>query len=135
MLDHFDAKRGMVKKLLDMLKAHAASEVSNGLKAPEGMPEDAHGIEIEHVEAIPAHKMDEPTPEHDVATKMAEGGYADAPEKKVPYESANGQPDKEGSAHEEVTESEGEREAEGDMEPVSEPTSMFESLFSRKKKK
>ena len=31
MTDHFDEKRGMVQKLLAMLKSHAANEVSNGL--------------------------------------------------------------------------------------------------------
>ena len=135
MHDHFDDKRGMVQKLLAMLKSHAVNEVEGGLKRPEGMPEDAHGIEIEHVEALPAHEMDEPTPEHDVITKMAKGGYADAPKKAIPYESADGQSDKEGSAHEEATESTMEREEEGDIEPVSEPTSMFSSLFIKKKKK
>lgn len=135
MTDHFDAKRGMVKQLLDMLKSHAVNEVESGLKKPEGMPEDTHGIAVEHVEVLPEHEMDEPTPEHDVITKAAEGGYVNAPEKAVPYESADGHPDKEGSAHEEATESETEREAEGDIEPVSEPTSMFANLFTKKKKK
>lgn len=134
-MDHFDAKRGMVKQLLDMLKSHAVNEVEGGMKKPEGMPEDAHGLEVERVEMLPGHEMDEPTPEHDVITKVAEGGYIDAPEKKIPYESADGHPDKEGSAHEEATESTAEREEEGDVEPVSEPTSMFESLFSKKKKR
>lgn len=135
MLDHFDEKRGMVKKLLEMLKSHAVGEVESGLKKPEGMPEDAHGIAVERVEALPAHEMDVPTPEHDVITKVAKGGYIDAPEKAIPYESTDGQPDKEGSAHEEATESTEEREEEGDIEPVSQPTSMFESLFSKKKRK
>jgi hypothetical protein len=85
--------------------------------------------------------MDKATPDHEVNTKLIDegkhtsstgynkGGYVDAPEKAIPYESANGQPDKEGSAHEEATESDSEREAEGDVEP------MFTSLFGRKKKK
>lgn len=118
MMDHFDAKRGMVKQLLDMLKKHASDEVNGGLKAPEGMPEDAHGIEIEKVEVIPDHKMDEPTPEHDVDThELAEGGVIPKP--------SEGKPDAEGSVHEEATESESEREAEGDIEPMHPAFSTF----------
>lgn len=139
MMDHFDEKRGMVKKLLDMLKSHAANEVSSGLSKPEG-EDDMHGIQVEKVELLPDHKMDEPTPEHDVVThEMHEGGVVDKvnatdPTPKIhsgpiPYESADGQPDKEGSAHEEATESDAERESEGDVTP------MFESFFGRRKKK
>lgn len=134
-MDHFDAKRGMVKKLLDMLKSHAVGEVEGGLKKPEGMPEDAHGVEVEHVEVLPEHKMDEPTPEHEVVTKAAEGGYVDAPEKEIPYESEEGHPDMEGAAHKEAVEPQEEREEEGDEESVSHPSSMFENLFAKKKKK
>jgi len=52
--DGFDAKRGMVKKLLDMLKNHASNEVSKGIGAEkEGMevsggmpaPEPPKGLE------------------------------------------------------------------------------------------
>jgi len=131
MLDHFDEKHKMVQQLLSMLKNHAVNEVESGLKKPEGEPNDIHGVEVEKVEVLPEHEMDEPTPEHDVVTKMAEGGYADAPAKKIPYESADGHPDKEGSAHEEVTESEAEREKEGDIEPPS----MFASFLGRRKKR
>ncbi len=142
MNDEFSAKRGMVKQLLEMLKQHASNEVNTGLQKPEGEG-DMHGLEVSHVEVLPDHKMDEVTPEHDIREeedqpseeKMAKGGYVDAPAKSIPYESADGHPDKEGSAHEEATESEMEREAEGDIEPVSEPTSMFSSLFAKKKKK
>jgi hypothetical protein len=49
----------------------------------------------------------------------------------IPYESAEGHPDKEGSAHEEATESEAEREMEGDIHPAS----MFESFLGKKKRK
>ncbi len=142
MKDGFDEKRGMVQKLLAMLKENASNEVSTGLQKPEGEG-DMHGLEVSHVEVLPDHKMDGVTPEHDIREeenqpheeKMAKGGYVDAPAKSIPYESADGQPDKEGSAHEEATESESEREAEGDIEPVSEPTSMFANLFAKKKKK
>lgn len=116
-MDHFDAKRGMVKQLLDMLKKHASDEVGTGLQHPEG-EEDMHGIQTETVEILPEHKMDEPTPEHDVIThEMSKGGAVPAPEA--------GQPDKEGSAHEEATESESEREAEGDIEPMHPAFSTF----------
>lgn len=141
-MDQFEERHKVVQQLLSMLKNHAASEVESGLKKPEGEG-DMHGLEVSHVEVLPDHKMDEPTPEHDIREeedqpheeKMAKGGYVDAPERPIPYESAEGHPDKEGSAHEEATESEEEREAEADEEPVSQPTSMFESLFSKKKKK
>ena len=139
MMDHFDAKRGMVKQLLDMLKKHASDEVGNGLQHPEGEG-DMHGIQAERVEVLPEHEMDHPTPEHDVVThELHDGGVVEKvnatdPTPKIhsgpiPYESANGQPDKEGSAHEEATETDAERESEGDITP------MFESLFGRKKKK
>ncbi len=138
MLDPFDEKRGMVKKLLDMLKSHASAEVDGGLKKPEGSP-DMHGIQAEKVEAAD-HEMDYPTPEHDVLThEMSHGGVVEKvnatdPTPKIhsgpiPYESEQGHPDKEGSAHEEATESESEREAEGGVEP------MFAALFGKKKKK
>lgn len=135
-MDSFEEKRGMVKKLLAMLKEHASSEVSNGLQKPEGEG-DMHGLEVSHVEVLPDHKMDETTPEHSIREeedqpseeKMAKGGYVDAPAKAIPYESADGQPDKEGAAHEEATESDEERELEGDVTP------MFDSFFGKKKKK
>ncbi len=123
MMDHFDAKRGMVKQLLDMLKNHASSEVSNGLMKPEGEG-DMHGVQVEKVEVLPEHEMDHPTPEHDVETKeLNEGGVVPDP--------SMGQPEKEGAAHEEATESESEREAEGDIEPPS----MFASFLGKRKKK
>lgn len=75
MMDDFDEKRSMVKMLMDMLKGSAAKEVSDGLKKPEGEPDDMHGIQVEKVEMVPDHEMDEPTPEHDVIThEMHEGG-------------------------------------------------------------
>lgn len=141
MMDPFDEKRGMIKQLLGMLKTHASNEVDGGLQKPEGEG-DMHGIQAEKVEVLPDHKMDEPTPEHDVVThEMHEGGVVEKvnatdPTPKIhsgpiPYESAEGQPDKEGSAHEEATESEAEREQEGDIQP----TTMFESFLSKKRKK
>lgn len=150
MQDQFDKKRGMVQELLSMLKRHAADEVNSGLQKPEGEG-DMHGIQGEKVEVLPDHEMDKATPEHEVDTKLidegkhtssmgySEGGVVDKvnatdPTPKIhsgpiPYESADGRPDKEGSAHEEATESESEREAEGDITP------MFTSLFGKKKKK
>jgi hypothetical protein len=135
-MDSFDEKRGMVAKLLAMLKDHAANEVSNGLQKPDGEG-DMHGLEVSHVEVLPDHKMDESTPEHDVREeedqpeKMHTGGIVDKVSPTVPptMDSQEGQPEKEGSAHEEATESDSEREAEGDIEP------MFMSLFGKKKKK
>ncbi|SRR5216684_1664372 len=140
--DSFEEKHKMVAQLLEMLKGHAANEVNSGLSKPEGEG-DMHGIQVEKVELLPEHEMDKATPEHEVDTKLvpegketanlgySKGGYTDAPVKPIPYESANGQPDKEGSAHEEATESESEREAEGDIEPAS----MFSSFLGKKKKK
>jgi len=144
MTDHFDEKHKMIQKLLGMLKSHAVGEVEGGLKHPEGEG-DMHGIQAERVE-VADHDMDHPTPEHDVVThELSKGGVVEKVNATdptpnihsgpIPYESAEGHPDKEGSAHEEATESEAEREAEGDVEPVSEPTSMFASLFAKKKKK
>lgn len=138
-MDPFDKKREMIEQLMGMLRKHASDEVSSGLEKPEGEG-DMHGVEIEKVEVLPGHEMDKPTPEHEVDTKMVDegkhsvlgydkGGYVDAPEKEIPYEHADGHPDKEGSAHEEATESEEEREEEGDVEP------MFTSLFGKKRKK
>lgn len=135
MLDNLDGKRGMVKQLLDMLKSHASNEVSSGMKAPEGMPEDAHGIEVSKVEVLPGHEMDEPTPEHDVIEspmeKMADGGYADVAEKAAPMGAEDGHPEIEGAAHAEADESDAEREDEGDIDPPS----MFASFLGKKRKK
>ena len=142
MQDLFDEKRGIIKQLLGMLKAHASNEVGSGLHKPEGEG-DMHGVQAEKVEVLPDHEMDKSTPEHEVETKLIDedkhtanmgydkGGYVDAPAKPIPYESADGHPDKEGSAHEEATESEAEQEKEGDIEPAT----MFESFLSRKRKK
>jgi hypothetical protein len=145
-MDSFDAKHEMMKKLLDMLKEHASNEVANGLQHPEGEG-DMHGIQAERVEVLPEHGMDESTPEHDVVThELHSGGVVDKVSPTVPLkmDSQKGQPDKEGSAHEEATEPESERVAEGDITPMpgdkyteaeSEPPSMFASFLSRKKKK
>lgn len=144
MNDMFDEKRGMVRKLLDMLKAHAASEVSSGLRKPEGEG-DMHGVQVEKVEILPDHEMDKSTPEHEIDTKLipegqhtanlgySKGGIVEDVNVEasgaIPMESKQGHPDKEGAAHEEVTESEAERESEGDITP------MFESFFGKRKKK
>jgi hypothetical protein len=167
MNDAFDEKRGMVKKLLDMLKSHAANEVSSGLSKPEGEG-DMHGVQIEKVEVLPDHEMDKATPEHEVDTKLvpegketanlgySKGGVVEKvnatdPTPKIhsgpiPYESADGQPDKEGAVHKEVGEGMEKRDAlttTEHEEPLDteypeaapEPSSMFQSFLSRKRKK
>lgn len=148
MMDSFDEKRGMVKKLLDMLKDHASSEVYTGLQHPEGEG-DMHGIQAERVEVLPEHEMDVPTPEHDVVThEMHTGGVVDKVSPIVPakMDSQKGQPDKQGSVHKELGESLPERDAlttTEHEEPLgteypeaeSEQPSMFASFLSRKKKK
>ncbi len=113
MTDHFDEKRGMVQKLLAMLKSHAANEVSTGLAKPEG-EDDMHGLEVAHVEVLPDHNMDESTPEHDVReeedqpdeAKMHTGGIVDKVSPTIPptMDSEMGMPDKEGAVHKEVKE-------------------------------
>jgi hypothetical protein len=152
MSDPFSEKRGMVQMLLKMLKQHASNEVDSGLKRPEGEG-DMHGLQDEKVEVLPEHEMDKSTPEHEVDTKLipegqhtanmnySKGGVVEKvnatdPTPKIhsgpiPYEpgSGDGQPEKQGSAHEEATESQEERQAEGDTTP-----SMFEMFLRRKKK-
>jgi hypothetical protein len=149
-MDSFEKKHEMIQQLLSMLKSHAVNEVEGGLKKPEGEG-DMHGIQTERVEDVD-HEMDHPTPEHDVVThEMNKGGMAynkggvvdkvstEDPTPKIhsgpmPHEpqSGDGKPEGEGSAHEEATESDEEREMEGDIEPMHSP---FESFLSRKKKK
>ena len=73
MTDPFDKKRAMMGQLLDMLKRHASDEVDSGLKKPEGEG-DMAGVQIEKVEVLPEHEMDEPTPVHEVDTKMVPEG-------------------------------------------------------------
>lgn len=137
-MDMFDEKRGMVKQLLDMLKQHASSEVENGLQKPDGEG-DMHGIQVEKVEVLPDHKMDEPTPEHDVIThEMNTGGMVpDSPE---------GQPDRQSAVHKELGESLPERDAlttteheepldEEYRDASEEPSSMFQSFLGKKKRK
>lgn len=152
-MDSFDEKRGMVQKLLAMLKSHATNEVESGLKKPDGEG-DMHGLEVSHVEVLPDHKMDEVTPEHDIreeedqpdSEKMATGGYVDAPKKEIPYGSAEGHPDKMGAAHKEVGEGMAKRDAlttTEHEEPLdteypeagSEPPSLFASFLGKRKKK
>lgn len=124
-MDEFESKHGMMKMLMDMLKKSASDEVSNGLTKPEGEG-DMHGMEVEKVEVLPDHNMDEPTPEHDVKPEgMADGGKIVEPEGMLP--------DKDGAAHEEADESEAERRSEGDIENDNLPP--FATLFGKKKKK
>lgn len=138
MMDSFDEKRGMVKKLLDMLKDHASNEVNTGLQKPEGEG-DMHGLQVEKVEVLPDHKMETPTPEHDVIThEMNTGGMVpDSPE---------GQPDKKAAIHKELGESLPKRDAlttTEHQEPLdteypeaeSQPSSMFASFLGKRKKK
>lgn len=131
-MDPFEERHKVVQQLLDILKRHASDEVDSGLHKPEGEG-DMHGLQIEKVEVLPDHEMDKATPEHEVDTKLIDEGKHTA---NMGYDKGGivpmaeeGQPEKEGSAHEEATESEAEREEEGDIEP------MFTSLFGRKKKK
>lgn len=70
-MDEFDEKRNMVKMLLDMLKGSASEEVMNGMKKPEGMPEDAKGLEIEKVSVLP-HEHEEPSDISPEAATMAD---------------------------------------------------------------
>jgi hypothetical protein len=149
MMDEFDEKHKMMQKLLGMLKDHASSEVAGGLAKPEGEG-DMHGLEVERVEVAP-HEMDHSTPEHDVDTKEYHtGGIVDkvSPEIKLPMEpqSGEGEPEMEGAAHKEALMPLETREAkatEEDQEPhdrtyaeaESEPSSMFQSFLSRKKKR
>lgn len=130
MLDHFDEKRGMVQKLLAMLKSHAANEVSTGLKRPEGEG-DMRGLEVSHVEVLPDHKMDEVTPEHDIREEENQPAPDEMNTGGMVPDSSEGQPEIKGAAHEEATESEAEREAEGDIAPVS----LFSNFLGKKKRK
>ena len=153
MMDSFDEKRGMVKKLLDMLKDHASNEVSNGLQKPEGEG-DMHGIETAHVEVLPDHKMDEVTPEHDVREEedqpegMHTGGIVDKVSPVIPptMDSEAGQPDKMGAVQKEASIPLEARESaipEEEQEPhdrkyeeaATEPSSMFASFLGKKRKK
>ena len=158
-MDEFDGKRSMVKKLMEMLKSHASNEVSTGLQHPEGEG-DMHGLEVEKVEMLPDHEMDISTPEHEVDTKMVPegqhtassgyhtGGIVDkvSPIMPPPMDAEMGQPDKQSAVHKELGESLGKRDSlttTEHEEPLdteypeaeSEPSSMFKSFLSRKKKK
>lgn len=124
-MDQFESKHNMMKMLIDMLKKSAADEVSSGMQKPEGEG-DMHGMEVEKVEVLPDHKMDDPTPEHDVKPEgLADGGKVTEPEGMMP--------DKMGAAEEEAGESEAERRSEGDIEDDNLPP--FATLFGKKKKK
>jgi hypothetical protein len=129
-MDPFEEKHKMMGQLLDMLKRHASDEVDSGLAKPEGEG-DMHGLEIEKVEVLPNHEMDEATPEHEVDTKLVpeSKSTANAGYDKGGVVPEDGQPDAEGAAKEEASESDAEREDEGDIEP------MFTSLFGKKRKK
>lgn len=73
MPDSYDKKRGMMSELLSMLRKHASDEVDSGLQKPEGAG-DMAGIQVEKVEILPDHEMDEPTPVHEIDTKMVPEG-------------------------------------------------------------
>lgn len=72
-MDMFEKKRGMMGQLLEMLKQHASDEVDSGLRKPEGEG-DMAGLQVEKVEILPDHEMDEPTPEHEIDTKVLPEG-------------------------------------------------------------
>lgn len=103
-MDMYDKKRGMVSELLDMLRRHASEEVESGLKKPEGEG-DMAGLEIEKVEVLPDHEMDEPTPEHEIDTKMVpedEASVLDTeempePKLEVEIEAEDGEDESDGS--------------------------------------
>ncbi len=125
MMDGFDEKRQMVKMLLDMLKGSAADEVSNGLKKPEGEG-DMHGLQVEKVEVLPDHRMDEPTPEHDV--EMHSDGIADEvlPKGSIAEEMKR--------APEMAAEDDAESHAEDDNDDMEDsPSHAFASLMKKKK--
>ena len=119
MPDSFDRKRDMMGKLLEMLKHHASSEVDSGLTKPEGEG-DMAGIQVEKVEVLPEHEMDEPTPVHEIDTKMVpegESSVLDALETSEPVK-------KDGSAPEaDVTDEEAGEEAS------------FPMMFGKRRKK
>lgn len=118
-MDSFDRKRGMMSELLSMLKQHASTEVDSGLKKPEGAG-DMAGLQIEKVEVLPEHEMDEPTPVHEVDTKMVpEDGASvlEALESKEPAKKDESAPEAD------VT----------DEEAGEEPT--FPMMFGKKRKK
>lgn len=119
MPDSFENKRGMMKQLLDMLKMHASTEVDSGLSKPEGEG-DMAGIQVEKVEVLPEHEMDEPTPVHEIDTKMVpEDGASvlEALEHKEPMKADESAPEAD------VTDEEAGEE------------SSFPMLFGRKRKK
>lgn len=94
-MDSYEKKRGMMSELLDMLKKHASTEVDSGLQKPEGAGEMA-GVQIEKVEVLPEHEMDEPTPVHEVDTKMVpegESSVLEALETKEPVKKDNSAPE------------------------------------------
>lgn len=148
MNDMFDEKRGMVQKLLQMLKSHASDEVNTGLQKPEGEG-DMHGVQVEKVEVLPDHEMDMPTPEHDVLTHdMHTGGVVDKVSPIMPpaMDSHKGMPDKKAAVHKELGESMPERDAlttTEHEEPLGteypdaeeEQPSMFASFLGKRKKK
>lgn len=113
-MDEFEERRGMVKMLLDMLKQSAAGEVSDGMKASEGMPEDAKGLEIDKVSVMPGKEEgDEESPESEsLADEVLPKGSIAEEMKRAP-----------------------EMAAEDDKEMDDEPSPAFASLMKRKGKK
>lgn len=79
-MDEFDSKRDMVQMLLQMLKQSASDEVSKGLMppAPEEMPKDAHGIEMEKVSVLPHDEHEESPEEATLADKIMPHGEPEA---------------------------------------------------------
>lgn len=128
MMDEFEEKHRMVQMLMDMLKSSASKEVADGLQKPEGEG-DMHGIQVEKVEMLPDHKMDEPTPEHDILPhEMSKGGMAYSEGGEVMAEPKEMPLPMEKEDTEDVSDGE---YRDGD----SEPSSMFSSFLSRRKKK
>lgn len=61
-MDEFDSKRDMIQMLLQLLKGSASDEVMGGMKTPEPLPGDTHGLEVEKIKVMP-HDGEEATPE------------------------------------------------------------------------
>jgi hypothetical protein len=84
-MDEMDDKRNMIQMLLQMLKSSASDEVMGGMKAPEGMPDDAKGLEIDKISVMPHDKAEEamkdehmePSPEAAMADSVLSKGKPD----------------------------------------------------------
>lgn len=123
-MDGFDEKRSMVKMLMEMLKRNASDEVAGSMKAPEGMPKDAHGLEIEKVSVMPGDKKED-MPDDDMSPEGASMADEVLPKGSIAEEMKR--------APEMAAEDDKEHmDEEGDDEM---PAAPFMSLMKRKNKK